>query len=248
MNRVVTVGKKDYPKEHTDTLLDEYIIARFKSRGENFEILIKPDAVEKFRGKRDVDILENMPVDKVFSDAKKGEEVSNDLLNNIFETTDVEKVATTILEKGDVQITTEQRRKRQEQKRKEIINRIVRNSMNPQTGTPHPPARIENALNEAKVHIDPFKPVSLQMDEVVDSIRDLIPLSFKKLEVSIKVRGDLYGKIYGELKSLGTIAKEDWLSDGRWYGIVKIPAGVKDEFFERLNHLTKGQVEIEIKD
>ncbi len=242
------MGKKDYPKEHTDTLLDEYVIARFKSRGESFEILVKPNAVESFRGERDINILENMPVDKIFSDAKKGKEVSTEMLEEVFETTDVEDIAIKILEKGDVQITTEQRRKRQEQKRKEIINRIVRNSMNPQTGTPHPPARIENAMNEANIHIDPFKPVSLQMDEVVDSIRSLIPLSFKKLTVSIKVRGDLYGKLYGELKSLGTITSEDWLSDGRWHGTIKIPAGIKDELFERVNHLTKGQVEIEIKD
>ncbi|MFO8110687.1 MAG: ribosome assembly factor SBDS [Thermoplasmata archaeon] len=245
---MVTVGKKDYQKEHTDTVLDEYVIARFRSKGENFEILIKPEAVESFRGGRDIDMLENMPVDKIFSDAKKGEEVSTDVLKDIFETTDVEKVAEEILDRGDVQITTEQRRKRQEQKRKEIVNRIVRNSMNPQTGTPHPPNRIENAMNEAQVHIDPFKPVSMQMDEVVDRIRGLIPLSFNKLEMSVKVRGDLYGKLYGELKSMGTIVKEDWLQDGSWEGVVKIPAGVKDEFFERINHITKGQAQIEVKE
>ncbi len=242
------MGKKDYPKEYTDTVLDEYVIARFRSKGENFEILIKPDAVESFRGGRDIDFLENMPVDKIFSDAKKGKEASTDMLEEVFGTDDVEVIAEEILQRGDVQITTEQRRKRQEQKRKEIINRIVRNSMNPQTGTPHPPTRIENAMSEAKIHIDPFKPVSVQMDEVVDSIRSLIPLSFKKLELRVKVRGDLYGKIYGELKSLGSIVKEDWLNDGSWLGVVKIPAGVKDEFFERINQLTKGQVEIDIKE
>ena len=243
----MSVGKKDYPKEHTDSVLDEHVIARYKSKGEIFEILIKPDAVETFRGGRDTNILESMPVDKIFSDAKKGEESSLELLEEVFGTDDVESIANTILSKGDVQITTEQRRNRQEQKRKDIVNRIVRNSMNPQTGTPHPPARIENAMSEAKIHIDPFKPVSLQMEEVVDRIKALIPLSFNKLEVSIKVRGDLYGKIYGELKSYGTVVKEDWLPDGRWEGLVKIPAGVKDEFFDRMNGLTKGQIEIELK-
>ncbi len=240
------MGKKDYPKEHTESILDEYVIARLSSHGENFEILIKPDAVEKIRGSKEVDLLENMPVDKVFSDSKKGEEVSNEMLNEVFGTVDIEKIASDILDRGDVQITTEQRRKRQDQKRKEIINRIMRNSMNPQTGTPHPPQRIENAMKEAKVHIDPFKPVSLQMEEIVDEIRSLIPLNFKKLSLSVKLRGDLYGKVYGELKNLGSIQNEDWLSDGRWNGIIKIPAGVKEEFFEKLNQLTKGEVEIEV--
>ncbi len=240
------MGKKDYQKEHTDTLLDEYVIARLKSHGNNFEILIKPETVESIKGGKDIDILENMPVDKVFSDAVKGEEPTTDDMMEAFDTTDVKDIAKTILKKGDVQITTEQRRKRQEEKRKDIINRIVRNSMNPQTGAPHPPIRIENALKEANVHIDPFKPISLQMDEIVDSIKALIPLSFKKLSVSVTVSGDLYGKIYGDLKEMGTISEENWLPDGRWRGVVKIPAGIKEDFFARIKDKTKGNVELEL--
>ncbi len=240
------MGKKDFQKEHTDTLLDEHVIARYKSHGKTFEILIKPDAVEKFRGEKEISILENMPVDKIFTDAKRGEEASNDDLQEVFETNNVEEIADYILEHGDVQLTTEQRRQRQEQKRKEIINRIVRNSMNPQTGTPHPPNRIENALKEADFHIDPFKPVSLQIEEVVDEIKSLIPLSFKKLSVSVILRGDYYGKLYSDMKKMGAIIKEDWLDDGRWNGIVKIPAGVKDEFFGMLNNKTKGTAELEV--
>ncbi len=240
------MGKKDYQKEHTDTLLDEYVIARLRSHGNDFEILIKPEAVETFKSGRDVDILENMPVDKVFSDAMNGEEPTKEDVMEAFETSDVEEIAKIILKKGDVQITTEQRRKRQEEKRKDIINRIVRNSMNPQTGGPHPPIRIENALKEANVHIDPFKPVSLQMNEIVDSIKALIPLSFKKLSVSVTVTGDIYGKIYGDLKEMATITEENWLPDGRWRGVVKIPAGMKDEFFAKLKDKTKGKVKLEL--
>ena len=240
------MGKKDYQKEHTDTLLDEYVIARFKSHGHNFEILVKPEAVESFRGGKDIDILDNMPVDKVFSDAVKGEEPANEDIDEVFETSDIEAIAKKILQKGDVQITTEQRRKRQEDKRKDIIDRIVRNSMNPQTGAPHPPIRIENAIREANIHIDPFKPVSLQMDEIVDAIKTLIPLSFKKLSVSVTLTGDMYGKIYGELKEMGSIDEDNWLPDGRWRGVIKIPAGIKDEFFLKLREKTKGNVELEL--
>ncbi len=240
------MGKKDYQKEHTDTLLDEYVIARMRSHGNNFEVLIKPEAVEKFRVKKDVDILDNMPADKVFSDSSKGEEPAREDIEEVFGTTNVEDIATIILQKGDVQITTEQRRKRQENKRKDIIDRIVRNSVNPQTGTPHPPNRIENAMKEASIHIDPFKPVGMQIDDVVDAIKALIPLSFKKLLVEIRVGGGLYGKIYGDLKEMGTITREDWLNDGTWKGVVKITAGAKDELFEKINNKTKGKAELEL--
>lgn len=239
------MGKKDYPKEHTESLLEEYVIGRLDSHGQHFEILIKPDAVEKFRGGKPVKLLENMPVDKIFMDAKKGKEASHDEIKEIFGTEDVQEITEEILKEGEVQMTTEQRRKRKEQKRKEIISRIVRDSMNPQTNTPHPPQRIENAMKEANIHIDPFKPVSKQVDEVIDQIKGLLPLSFKKLTFKITVRGDYYGKIYGDIKDLSNIVEDKWLSDGRWQGKVKVPAGAKDELFERLNDKTKGNVDIQ---
>ncbi|MEF8873897.1 MAG: ribosome assembly factor SBDS [Candidatus Thermoplasmatota archaeon] len=239
------MGKKDFQKEHTQTLLDEHVIGRISSHGERFEIIIEPDVVEKFRSGEEVELLENMPVEKVFSDASKGKEAPTHMIEKAFDTTEIEEIARIILEEGEVQITTEQRNKRQKQKRKEIVNRIANNSYNPQTDAPHPPKRIENAMSEAEVHIDPFKPVSLQMDEVVDEIRDLIPLSFEKRSFAVTVRGDLQGKIYGPLKRLGSIEDEEWLEDGRWQGIVRLPAGKKEEFYEKINEITKGKAEIE---
>ena len=239
------MGKKDYQKEHTKTLLDDYVIGRLKSHGETFEILIEPDAVESFKSGEEVDLVENMPSEKIFTDALKGKKAPNHMIERAFETKDIEEITKMILEDGEVQLTTEQRNKRQKQKRKEIVNRIARNSYNPQTDTPHPPKRIENAMEEASIHIDPFKPVSQQMDEVVEKIRDLIPLSFEKKSFSVTIRGNLQGKIYGRLKNMGDIEDEEWLNDGRWQAIINIPGGLQDEFYEKINDITKGEAEIE---
>jgi len=239
------LGKKDYQKEHTKTLLDDYVIGRLQSHGETFEILIEPNAVESFKNEEDVDLVEKMPADKVFTDAVKGKRAPDHMIERAFETKDIEEITKKILNQGEVQLTTEQRNKRQKQKRKEIVNRIARNSYNPQTDTPHPPKRIENAMEEANVHIDPFKPVSQQMDKVVEEIRDLIPLSFEKKSFSVTIRGDLQGKIYGHLKNMGKIEDEEWLNDGSWQAIIKIPGGIQDQFYEKINDLTKGEAEIE---
>jgi len=239
------LGKKDYQKEHTKTLLDDYVIGRLKSHGETFEILIEPDAVESFKSGEEIDLVENMPAENIFTDALKGKKAPNHMIERAFETKDIGEITKKILEDGEVQLTTEQRNKRQKQKRKEIVNRIARNSYNPQTDTPHPPKRIENAMEEANIHIDPFKPVSQQMDEVVEEIRDLIPLSFEEKSFSVTIRGDLQGKIYGRLKNIGDIEDEEWLNDGRWQAIINIPGGLQDEFYEKINDLTKGEAEIE---
>jgi len=51
----------------------------------------------------------------------------------------------------------EQKKKIQDEKKIRVINIIATNAINPQTKGPHPPARIEAAMNEAGVHIDPMK-------------------------------------------------------------------------------------------
>ena len=145
-------------KEIKMVSLDDAVIARLESHGERFEILIDPDVVEKVRGGQIDDVLQYMAAEEVFKDAHKGDRASDEVIMKVFGTTDVNDVALHILKKGDVQLTTEQRRKMQEDRKKQIIAEISRNAINPQTKTPHPPARIEAAMDEARVHIDPFKP------------------------------------------------------------------------------------------
>jgi len=233
-------------KEHTDNLMDDHVIARLESHGHNFEIIVKSDYVND--GKKDdyKDVLENMPAEEIFTDARKGERASTEAMEEVFSTQDAKDIAINILKNGDVQLTTEQRRQMQEEKRKQVIATIVREAMNPQTKTPHPPQRIESAMAEAGVHIDPMKPVHVQVPEVVDKLRPIIPISFEKLKLAIKLNGVDYGRCYGDIKSAGNISHEEWGSDGSWMGMVEIPAGLQDELVRKLNDKTKGGVETKI--
>ena len=143
--------------------LEEAIVARFESHGESFEILIDPAVVQKMKDGKEVDLLDNMVIDTIFKNAKKGTRAPDDKIKQVFGTMDPTEVAKVIILKGEVQLTTEQRKIMQENKRKRVVEYIARNAMNPQTGGPHPPARIETAMEEARCHIDPFKSVEAQV-------------------------------------------------------------------------------------
>ena len=233
-------------KEHTDDLMDGMVIARLESHGHNFEIILEADYVNDGKAEGWAEILDHMPAEEVFTDARKGERVPAENMNDAFATNNVKEIAIQILKNGNVQLTTEQRRLMQDEKRKQVIATIVREAMNPQTKTPHPPQRIENAMNEAGIHIDPMKPVAIQVKEVVDLLRPLLPISFEKLKLAIKLNGDDYGRCYGDIKGMGKIIKEEWTSDGSWVGMVDIPAGLQEELFNKLNEKTKGSVETKI--
>ena len=144
--------------------VEEAVIARIETGGQKFEILIEPDAAEKYKESKEIDWEESLVTDEIWSDSKKGDRPSEEALNEAFGTLEKNEIFEIILNKGNIQLTTEQRRKLVERKSKQIIAHIVANAMNPQTETPHPPQRIENALNEARFVIDPFASVEVQVE------------------------------------------------------------------------------------
>ncbi len=223
--------------------VDDAVIARWEHAGSRFEVLVDPAAVQDIKDGKDVDLADKLALDQVFKDAKKGDKISEEHLERIFHTRNIAAIAKEIVQKGEVQVTTEQRHQLQEVKRRQIVATIARNAMNPQTGAPHPPARIEAAMTEAKVHVDPFRPVDAQVQEILTKLRPLLPIRFDVVRVRIRVPAQHYPRAIGEIKGMGKLSDEQWGSDGSWSGTLEIPAGVQTDLYEKLNARTKGTAE-----
>ena len=198
------------------------------------------------RDGKDVDLLRELAIDEIFKDAHKGSKASEEKMTAFFGTAEPLAVAKQIIQRGEIQLTTDQRRQMLEAKRKQIVQYIAANAINPQTGAPHPPQRIENAMEEAKVHIDPFKPVEEQVKDVLDALRPLLPIRFEKVRIAVKLSAEDSAKAYGDIKGYGTILKEEWSPTGAWLGVVEMPAGLQTDFLERLNAKTRGNVETRV--
>ena len=226
--------------------MEEAVIARLERFGEHFEVLVDHTILEKYFEDGLEDFGELFAIETVFKDSKKGDRASEESMDKAFGSTDFVDVAKYILSHGSVQLTTEKRRELVDKKTKAVVSEISRNAMNPQTGAPHPPARIEAAMKEAGVHVDPFKSVEKQIPIVLDALRPVIPIRLDKVKIAVKISGTDYGKLYGDIVDVGKIVKEDWLPNGCWVGVVEIPAGIQNEFYEMLNNKTKGIVETKI--
>ena len=224
--------------------LDDAIVARLETFGETFEILLDPAAMDLIKAGKEIDLMEYLAVEDVFNNARKGTRPTEDSIKKAFGTTDIKEVAQKIIAKGEVQITAEQRKEMLEAKKKQIVTYIAANAINPQTKLPHPPLRIELALDEAKFHADPFKPVDKQVEEAMRLLRPLIPIRFEKTKVAIRLKGDDYGKCYDDLIHFGIVEKEEWQADGSWIGVIEIPAGLITEMTNKLNSKTKGNAQV----
>lgn len=226
--------------------VEDALIARYESKGHRFEVLIDQKLVDLVKSGKSVNVSEYMATDVIFKDSSKGDRASEEVIREVFGTEDFQTVVMEIVKKGQVQLTTEQRRKMLEEKRRQVVEIIARESMNPQSGTPHPPQRIEKAMEEARVRVDPFKSAEEQVNDVLKAIRVLLPIRFEHVKMEIEVPGTEYGKIYAEMAKLGQIQKEDWKNNGNYNAIVEIPAGVQDQLYDFLNKRTKGNVNIKL--
>ncbi|MCL4335425.1 MAG: ribosome assembly factor SBDS [Candidatus Thermoplasmatota archaeon] len=225
--------------------VEDAVVARLELSGHRFEILVDPDATDRIRT-GSIDINEDLAIDQVFKDARKGDRAGEELVKEVFKTNDISKVAIEIVKRGQIQLTTEQRHAMQEKKRKQIIDTIARESINPQTNSPHPPARIAQAMEDAKVHVDPFKSVDEQVQIVLKAIRPILPIRFEKSRIAVKLVGDSYGKIYGDLVRSGYIIKEEWGKDGSWMGILEVPSGMRGDIIDMIGRKAKDQAEVKI--
>jgi ribosome maturation protein SDO1 len=225
---------------------DKYTVARLTKDKEHFEILVKPEKALDYRTGKIARITEVLVAETIFADANKGTKVSEEQMRKAFETTDPLKIADAILKIGTLQLTTEQRRKMIEDKRKQVIDFISRQAVDPKTNLPHPPLRIENAMEQIRYPIDPHKPMEEQARDIVKLLRPILPLKIEQISLSIHIPAEYSARAYGPIKNFGTIKQEEWRADGSWHGILEMPAGAYASFLNKLGEITKGSGEAKI--
>ena len=223
--------------------VEKAVVARIHREGKNFEVLVDSEMALEFRRGKPFSIENILAVRQVFTDSKKGERPTSSEEQKAFGTSDILKIAEFILKHGEIQLTTEQRRKLLEEKRKQVANIISKQGIDPKTKLPHPPQRILNAMEQAHINLDPFKPAENQVEDVLKKIESIIPISIERIQVAVKVPMEYAGKAAAAIRSLTVIKQEEWKGDG-WYALLEIPAGMQAEIYSKLNDLTHGKVDV----
>lgn len=222
----------------------KFTIVRLNLDNNKFEILVKPDpALEYKLGKR-TDLSNVLISEEIYSDANKGSRAASEKLVKYFKTTDSTEVAKQILSRGELNLTTDQRRKMVEEKKKQIIQYINKSFIDPKTHMPHPPLRIESAINEARVIIDPFKRPEDQVKVIIDSLRKILPLKSETLRLTITVPPQFSAQSYNILKTTGNFIGEQWLADGSLRVTLEVNAGMKGALLDRIGSATKGSAHV----
>jgi len=223
-----------------------YTLVRYQHGGEKYEILVDPDKGLSYKKGEPIDIANVILVDTIFTDANKGEKASESKLKDEFGTGDPLEVAKLMFEKGTFLLTAAQRKEMTEQKLKQIITIISRTYVDPATKLPHPVTRIQNAMEEVKFNIDPFKSAEEQVKELVQLLRPILPMSSENIQLAIKVPPEHAARCFGIVKNYGEIKKDEWQHDGSWVAVIELPAAMQLELMDKLGKATQGNLQSKI--
>ncbi|RLI13539.1 ribosome assembly factor SBDS [Candidatus Bathyarchaeota archaeon] len=218
----------------------KYTVVRLTRAGEKFEVVVDPDKAFEFKSGKEVPMDEVVAMDMVYTDWKKGLRASRESLLKAFGTDDIRKVIEIILKRGELLLTAEQRKKLIEEKKRRIIAFISRHCVDPRTKLPHPPTRIEQALEEVGYPIDPFRDAEEQAREVIERLKAVLPISMEIFVVKAIIPPQHVGRCYGVVKNYGKILREEWATDGSWKVELEMPAGLYGPFLDKINELTRG--------
>ncbi|MEM5877836.1 MAG: ribosome assembly factor SBDS [Candidatus Aenigmatarchaeota archaeon] len=226
--------------------VDEAVICRLKKAGIIFEILVDPYKADDMKKGKQVDLDEAVAVLSVFRDARKGDAISTEELQKGFGSTNIKDIIKKIIVEGEIQLTTEQRRKMIDEKKTQIAELIARQAINPQTNLPHPANRIINAMDQAGVHVDPFADAESQIDKVIKSIKSLLPIKLQRVVIQITIPAQFSGRAYAAVKKLVPEFEEKWLGDGSLQIVANIPAGLQIDLLKHVGDMTHGNFKSDI--
>ena len=225
---------------------DKTTVVRYSYSGDKFELLVKPDPAFDYKTGKLSEISKILISEEIYTDSNKGTRATNEKLNQVFKTTDPAKIAEIIMKKGELNLTTEQRKKMISEKRKQLVTFIAKTYVDPRSHLPHPPLRIEQAIEDGRISIDPFKNIDEQVKDIVEKLRPIIPLKSENIILEISVPAQFVAQSYTVLKSTGTLKKEDWQTNGSLKAILEIPAAARPHVIDRLGSITKGTATVEV--
>ncbi len=221
-------------------------LVRYSFEGEKFEIMVKPDPALEYKMGKKKDLSAVLVSDEIYTDSSKGTRPSSEKLLKAFKTEDQTEIAEIIMQKGDLNLTTDQRRKMVEEKKKQIVTFIAKTYVDPKTHLPHPPLRIEQAMKDGRISVDPQKNVEEQVQDIVDKLRSIIALKTESLQLEITIPAQYASQSYAVLKSVGSLKSENWQNNGSLKAILEIPAAARPNVIDRLGSITKGSASVEV--
>ena len=224
--------------------VNEAFEVKYRHSGGQFEVLVDFNKLKEFKEKpNQISVYDVLADTKIFRDQKKGELASNNLLKQVFPNKSNEEILKEILLKGECQIPTAYINELREEKKKQAINYISENAINPSTKTKYTQTMIESQVNKIKYNFSPERDYITQANEILAHLKKTMPIAITKIIIKIKVSGMYCGNFYGPFRRYGNITKEFFDDKGNMHIHIEINESIADEVINYIKNKSNNEAE-----
>jgi len=142
-------------------------VVRLKRGGKRFEIACYKNKVNEYRKKITTDLDEVLQSKIIFSNMSKGVAANKTDLKKCFNTTDENNIILMILDKGELQVSGEERDRELDTLFKDVATIVTEKCVNPETGRPLTVGLVQKAMKEIHFSVNPAKNAKSQALQVI---------------------------------------------------------------------------------
>mmetsp|Transcript_35941 Transcript_35941/g.94228 ORF Transcript_35941/g.94228 Transcript_35941/m.94228 type:complete len:252 (-) Transcript_35941:310-1065(-) len=187
---------------------------RLKKGGKRFELACYKNKVMSWRKKEEVDLDEVLQTHTVFTNVSKGQVANRKDLFKCFGTDDDAAIVLEILNKGQLQVSKEEREKSADQLFTEIANTVAARCVNPDTSRPYTIAQIERAMKDIHYSVQPAHSAKKQALEVEKQLRETIPIERAQMRLQIRLPKANAKPVKAKIEPLiAQLESEEWAGD-----------------------------------
>lgn len=201
MSRLQPVGQKR---------LTNICIVRLKKGGKRFEVAAYRNTVIAWRNKVEKDIDEVLQVHTIYANLDKGILAKSEDMVQAFGTDDEDVVCVEVLNKGEFQVSEEERQMMVDSLYRDVASRVADMCVNPETQLPYPLSTIDRAMRET-LHFQPSTNRSAKM-QALQVIRQLeaanvLPIARARMHIRLTVPTERLPAALAALHALGDGAR-----------------------------------------
>lgn len=192
---------------------------------------------------RTKDLDEVLQIHNVFLNVSKGQTAKEIDLKEAFGTTDLDKVILEILQKGELQVNSEERVQQLSMVTREVATIVADKCVNPRTKTPYPVGMIEQALSELHFSPNLTKPAKVQALEMIKKLegQSKFPIARAQMRLQVRMPGEDANKFEQQIRPLMASVESEDKDQSEINVICLIDPGQFRVMTETVAKITKGR-------
>ena len=165
--------------------LTNVAVVRLSRAGHRFEVACYRNKILNYRQGTETDLSEVLQTERVFTNVSKGQFANTKTLQECFDTTDELAVCRFILDKGDVQISDQERAAQHESTIREVASMISEKCVHPGSRRPYTMAQVRDAMRRAGFMVHPTHNVKQQFLDCVRLLQKSQTLDIERAKMQL---------------------------------------------------------------